>query len=237
MFHHILQSIQTLTKEHKVSLQRLPQSVDELINLWSDNPPQRLQHKLMDSLQKHRQSSLFHTDSGPDKARLTAVASTKKSSAWLQLNSSSTFSLSDQALASAVCHRIGLNPIHLPRLHSGLTCACGKVLDAVHLHGCKLNVKCGVNDRHDKVKTLRCLARLCQLAGLEAEVEKSSWVADSDKPDGAEGKIVPDISVTGLGQKIEVDISIICPPSATYAKRFRKPSLTISKMRVSPKHY
>ena len=212
MFNNILSSVRRLQQEFDVTTRRLPVSLDQLFEFWTNSPPQRLQHKIMENLQTHVQRRLLRSSSGSDKARLVAAAATAKSSAWLHMTANNPYSLSDQAVASAVCHRLGLQSVHI--LPSSPNCVCGKPLELTHFHACKLNIRCGVNDRHDKVK--RCLARICERAGLDVMMEKSSWVVDDDKPNSKEGKLVPDLSISGLGQKVEVDISVICASSMTY---------------------
>ena len=222
-FNFIVQSVQQLQQNHGVTLNRLPHSLEEIPNLWRANPPLKLQHKIMDSLQKGLKRRLLNTSSGVDKARLVA-ASSRNSATWLRVDPNSPFSLSNNALAFAICHRLGLPSVHLPS-HSH--CACRQPLTIPHLHGCKFNLKAGVYKRHNKVKF--CLARLCRLAGLTVEVEESSWVADLDHPDRHEGKVVPDVSISGLGQLVLVDVSIICPVADTYATRFSNPRSNTAK--------
>ena len=192
----------------------LPRSVASVCSDYAHGVPTHFQSIITGNLNSRAFENLMSdpSSSDADKARLIACCG-DHASRWMHQDSLSSTHLSDGGVAAAVCHRLGLSSVPIPRS----SCTCGKNLTATHLHTCTRNRRRGVLHRHDKVK-LR-LAYIARTAELDVEVEPSAWVGDRAQPDDEDATKVPDLIVKGLGQPVHVDVAILCPSATSHATR------------------
>ena len=214
-FQHLLHTT-ALLRSNGVLLD-LPHEVAAIRSSFDCGAPPHFQSKLMTDFHCNLRHRLL-TDPASldaDKARLIA-ASGDHASVWMHLGSLHAPSLTDGAVAAAISHRLGTSSVSLPARH----CVCGAFLDATHLHACPRNKRRGILNRHDKIK--RQLAYVARTAGLDVEIEPSTWVGDHSCPDDEGETKVTDLLIKGLGQPAHVDVAVVCASAPTHCTRVAK---------------
>ena len=214
-FRHLISSSTSL-RARGVQLE-LPQDIPSIRSSFDAGAPLHFQSKIMqsfhDSLRRHMLRDSAYSDA--EKARLVAAGG-QHASMWLHLGSLAAPPLSDGAIAAAICHRLGIGSVPLPARN----CACGVSLTATHLHACPRNKRRGILNRHDKIKLK--LAYIARTAGLDVEVEPSSWVADHHRPDAEGTTRVTDLRLRGLGRPAHVDVAVLCSSAPSHCTRVAK---------------